>query len=209
MWLCLVAGASGAAPRLLDEAVAIVNGRVVTRSELDFEARVLLVRSGGVAAADAELDDALLAKVLDAVIGERLELAEAEKLKAWRVDPEDVQSALEAFKSRFVTRAQFDAFLERHEATAGELGALLERSLRVQRAFDGKLRLRSQVTEAEALATQAGRPDLEGLALEPLRAKLAQERYVTLVEQELKGLRKPGVVRLLGPFARRSDGGSR
>lgn len=187
--------------------MAVVAGRVITASELEFEARVLLIRAGGIEAATAPLERELLAKVLDAVIGERLVVAEADKLKAWRVDPQQLTEAVEAFRARFATRAELDAFLERSEMTPEELSAVLERGLRVQRALDGKLRLRAQVSEAQAIATQAERRELHGLPIAAVRQKLQDERLVALVNDELKALRKPGTVKLLGAFAPHRDGG--
>src|SRR6478736_150818 len=47
---------AGAEPTVIDRSVALVNGQVMTLSELDFEARVLLIYAGGTEAATAPLD---------------------------------------------------------------------------------------------------------------------------------------------------------
>src|SRR5262249_60452301 len=62
--LWLLAGAAGAqtsqaapAATVIDRTVAVVDGRVITLSELDFEARVGLIQGGGIASAQGPLDD--------------------------------------------------------------------------------------------------------------------------------------------------------
>ena len=61
----LFGGFGVAQPRVLDRSVAQVDGRVITYSELQFEARILLVQAGGTEAAFAPLPDETLRKVLD------------------------------------------------------------------------------------------------------------------------------------------------
>src|SRR2546423_10907256 len=72
--------------RVVDRAVALVAGQVITQSELEVETRVALIQAGGVEAATAALDDAALKASLDEVITERLENAEADKLQAYPLD---------------------------------------------------------------------------------------------------------------------------
>src|SRR5687767_5349565 len=75
-----------AQPKLIDRSVALIDGRVLTLSELRFEARVLLIHGGGVEAAFRDLDFTTLRSVLDSVIGQRLEIAEADKLTAYPLE---------------------------------------------------------------------------------------------------------------------------
>src|SRR5262245_14618602 len=99
---CLTTGAlaaeTSADSRVYDRAVALVEGRVLTQSELEFEARVALVQRGGVAAVTAELDAETLRNALDFAIGQRLQVFEAEKLRALPVDAKDVEAAVRAFR---------------------------------------------------------------------------------------------------------------
>jgi hypothetical protein len=191
----------GGATLYEDRAVAVIDGHVLTWSELEFETRVLLIRAGGVEAATRPLDLDILKKGLETVIGQRLVSAEADKLRAFSLEDGEVETALQGFERQFADRGAYQAFLLRHEMDEASLGAVLMRSLRTQRVFDGKLRLRAQVSEAEAKRLQLSRADLKDLPLPLLRQKVFNERYTELIANELKTLRKQARVRLLGAFA--------
>jgi hypothetical protein len=186
---------------VLDQAVASVEGKVITASQLDFEARVLLINAGGIEAAFAPLDHEVLTKSLNAVLDQRLATLEADKIDAYAVDVADVDKAINAFRARFATDERFRLFLERQEADMNDLGQVLRRSLRAQRAIDGRLRLKAQVSEAEARQYQAQHPSLKEQPLELVRQQLFTHRFQTLMRDELKAARKQADVRLLGPFA--------
>ncbi len=192
--------------RLLDRSVALIDGRVLTLSELQFEARVLLIHRGGVEAAFRELDHSTLRSVLDLVIGQRLEMAEADKLKAYPLEEGELERAMETFSARLGGAPQLNSFLKATDADESSLALVLSRMLRTERVFEGKLKLKAQVSEAEAKNLQVERPDLQGLALPALRQKLFNERFKALAAAELASVRKAGSVRLLGPFADRFNG---
>lgn len=213
-WLLVFLATAGvvlADGRLIDRSVALVDGQVLTLSELDFEARVLLIQAGGVEAAFAPLEQSLLRKALDSVIGQRLETAEADKLKAYPLEEGELERALASFTAALGGPPQFERFLKQYEADESMLTVVLARTLRTQRVLDGKLRLRAQVSEAEARRIQGERADLKGLPLPAVRQKLFTERFTALTATELAAARKAGSVRLLGPFAGGvgADGGAR
>lgn len=203
--LCAVAAVAQPAPRVLDRAVASVQGKVISASQLEFEARVLLVNAGGVQAAFAPLDHEALESGLRAIIDQRLALLEADKLEAYPLEPGELERAIAAFRARFESEARFAAFLAQHEAALEDLAEVLRRSLRAQRALEGKLRLRAQVPEREARAVQAVRPELRDAPLEDVRAMLVQQRFAELVKKELAEQRRQVDVRLLGPYAPKAD----
>lgn len=192
--------------RVLDRAVASIEERVITASQLDFEARVLLVNAGGVNAAFAPLDQPVLESSLRLMIDQRLAVLEADKLEAWPLEPGELEKAIADFRARFDGEATFVRFLQLHEADLGDLGEVLRRNLRAQRALEGKLRLRAQVGEAEAKRYQAAHPELKNSAPEQVRALLAQKKFGELVKQELQEQRRQSDVRLLGPFAPKPSG---
>ena len=210
-WLFLVwfqAAAALAAPdagvparRVVDRAVAAVEGRVITASQLDFEARVLLINAGGVEAATAPLDEETLRRSLQALIDQRLATLEADKLEAFPVEQEELDRAVTAFKGRFPGQARFREFLERHDAELADLQQVLRRSLRAQRALEGKLRLKAQVSEAEARLHRSQHPELKEVPLDALRQRLFAQRFQALVREELEQQRRQVDVRLLGPYA--------
>lgn len=203
--LCAVTALGQPAPRVLDRAVASVQGKVIAASQLEFEARVLLVNAGGVQAAFAALDQEALSSSLRAIIDQRLALLEADKLEAYPLEPGELERAIAAFRARFESEARFAAFLAQHEASLDDLAEVLRRSLRAQRALEGKLRLRAQVSEREARAVQAGRPALRDVPLEDVRAMLVQQRFAELVKKELAEQRRQVDVRLLGPYAPKAE----
>ncbi len=194
-------GGEDGAGILIDRAVALVNDRVLTLSQLDFDTRVLLVEAGGVEAAFAPLDEATLKKGLDTLIGQLLETAEADKLNAFPLEEGELQKAVDGFEQRLGGGAALGRFLEAHEADTSALAAVLGRALRTQRVVDAKVRLKAVVSEAEARRWQDAHPEARGLPLAAVRNKLFAQRYQEQVVQELKQIRKGASVRLLGPFA--------
>ena len=195
-------GDAGAPPRIvLDQAVASVEGKVITASQLDFEARVLLVNAGGLEAAFAPLDHEVLSKSLNAVLDQRLATLEADKIDAYAVDQAEVDKAITTFRGRFATDERFRLFLERHETDMNDLGQVLRRTLRAQRAIDGRLRLKAQVSESEARQYPSQHPELREQPIEAVRQKLFSQRFALLMREELNQARRQADVRLLGPYA--------
>jgi hypothetical protein len=210
-WLAVflfLPGFGAADTTILDRSVALIDGQVLTQSELDFEARILLVQAGGVTAAFAPLDDSTLRKVLDSVISQRLETAEADKLKAYPLEEGELDRAMGSFVTALGGPKELDRFLKQHEADESMLAVVIARTLRTQRVLDGKLRLKAQVSEAEAKRLQADRGDLKGLSVPAVRQKLFAERFTTLTASELAAVRKASAVRLLGPYSAGADGGA-
>lgn len=193
------------APRVIDRAVASIEGKVIASSQLQFEARVLLVNAGGLQAAFAALDQEVLEASLRAVVDQRLALLEADKLEAYPLEPGELERAIAAFRGRFESESRFADFLAAHEADLNDLAEVLRRSLRAQRALDGKLRLRAQVSEGEAKAWRASHPELSDAPIEKVRAMLVQQRFGELVKKELEDRRRQVDVRLLGPFAPKQE----
>ncbi len=190
-------------PQIIDRAVASIEGKVITASQLEFEARVLLVSAGGVQAAFAPLDHDVLEASLRAVVDQRLALLEADKLEAYPLDPGELERAIASFRARFESEARFADFLAAHEADLNDLAEVLRRSLRAQRALEGKLRLRAQVSEGEAKGYRAAHEELKDTPIEKVRAMLVQQRFGDLVKKELADRRRQVDVRLLGPFSPR------
>jgi hypothetical protein len=208
VWALLLPAVGLAGGQVVDRSVAMVNSQVVTLSELDFEARVLLIYAGGVEAATAELDMAVLKDSLEEIISHRLLSAEAEALGAYPLEDGEIEAALKRFKGRFQTQGEWQAFLDRHEAEEASVVVALQRLLRAQRVLDGKLRLKAQVSEAEARRYVAEHDELSAMPLSAVRQKLYADRFKTLARAEVKQARKNAKVRLLGPFSVGYDGGS-
>ncbi len=185
----------------MDRVVAAVEGQVITLSQLEFEARVLLVNAGGVGAAFSPLDRDVLAKSLTAIVDQRLVTLEADKLDAYPLEAGELERAVSSFRGRFASEARFREFLEAHEAEASDLREVLRRSLRAQRVLEGKLRLKAQVSQIEARQYASQRPELKGVPLDVVQKRLFLQRFQGLVKDELAQQRRQVDVRLLGPFA--------
>lgn len=194
-------GSAVAEPIVFDRAVASIEGRVITYSQLQFEARVLLVSAGGKEAAFAPLDRPALESSLKAMIDQRLALIEADKLEAYPLEPGELERSIASFRSKFDSEDRFALFLQQHEADLTDLAEVLKRSLRAQHALEGKLRLRAQVSEGDARAWQLEHPESKELPLESVRAMLVQKRFGELARKELADQRRSVDVRLLGPFS--------
>ncbi len=195
---------------VIERVVALIDGRVLTLSELEFEARVALIQRGGVQAATAPLDDQALRGALELAIGERLETDAADKLQAFPPEEGEVDAAVRTFQAKFDTEAQFSGFLQRHQADVQELAAVLARRLRAEKILDSKIRLRARVSEAEVKRYyEEHQSELSGTYEElrsKLREKLVRDRYAALASEELSQIRKGVDVRLVAPFARAQSG---
>lgn len=185
----------------------VFEGIVITLSQLEFEARIslisgMVVRKGiGMRAAFAPIDQPVLEASLRAAIDQRLALLEANELNAYPLEPGELNAEVANFRERFDSEAAFAQFLENHEATLDDLAEVLRRSLRAQRALEGKLRLRAQVAESEARLWRNEHPEMKDVPLDKIRSMLMQQKFGELVKKELTEQRKVVDVRLLGPFS--------
>ena len=74
-----------------------------------------------------ELDHTTLRSVLDSVIGQRLEIAEADKLKAYPLEEGELDRAMERFSLRLGGSEGLEAFLKASDADASSLALVLSR----------------------------------------------------------------------------------
>lgn len=197
---------SAAERKVLDRVVAVVEGAVLTLSELEFETRVFLLERGGIQADAATLGEDTLREALELVISQRLQVLDADRLQAFQVDAADVEARVEGLRGRLGGEGAFQAFLARHDADLAQLRSVLERSARAERILDSRIRLRAQVSEAEVRRYyEAHAGDLSGnyeAVRTALQQKLARERYARLAAAELAQVREAAQVRLVAPFAR-------
>jgi hypothetical protein len=191
---------------VIDRAVAVVDGQLITLSELEFEARVGLIQRGGTRGAEDPLNDEARRSALQLSIVERLETAEADKLHAFVLEESEVEAAVREFRARFENEAAFSRFLARNDVDLQQLGALLGRRIRAAKALDSKIRLRSSISDSETRRhfdehrADFNHPYTE--VREQIQQKLFRDRYNERVKAELKQMRKQADVRLIAPFAR-------
>lgn len=189
-----------AEPAVLDRSVASVDGRVVTQSQLDFETRVLLINAGGADAATAPLSFDDLKKGLELVIDQRVTTLEADKLDAYQLEAGESEKLVARFRDAIGGDAPLRRFLDDHEAELNDVAQVLRRSVRSGRVLDGRLRLKAQVSEADARRYQSEHPEMKGKPVMQVRELLFANRFKEMVRQELRAARKSVDVRLLGPF---------
>lgn len=204
-------GVAAEAPRAtegreIDRVVAIIEGQVLTRSELEFETRVAFIERGAVQAAFAPLDDETLRGALELVIGQRLQVLSADRLEAFPAEQAEVEDRLDRFRQRFESAEAFQAFLARSGADTRHLIEVLKRNVRAERILDSRIRLKAQVSEAEVKRYfeqhESEYPQGFGAVKAQLRDKLFQERYKALAAEELAQVRDSAQVRRVAPFAR-------
>jgi len=188
--------------QLLDEVVAVVEAHSITLSEVTAETRVRLAESQGPAAASITLDRRILGASLRKTIEERVVLSEMQRLKLFDVDSAEVEALVARLRTKFPSRADYDAFTRSIELTDDEIGAILARELRVARYLDNRLNLAAQLRESELLDATRGK-NLSDAEREQLREQLAAEKYQRLLRELLADLRRRASVRVLDPL----DGG--
>jgi hypothetical protein len=186
----------------LDEAVASVDGKVITATQLEFEARVLLINAGGARAAFETLDQEVKKSSLLAIIDQKVATLESDRLGTLEIDQSELDSAIARFREFFEGDSEFRIFLDRHEADLSDVAEVLKRGLRAQRALEGRLKLKAQVSESEAKKYRSERPELSEVSIETVKQRLFALRFASLARTELKNARKQADVRLLGPFAK-------
>lgn len=187
----------------LAESVALVVGeRVVTRSELEVEARLVLVASGGVNAAFAELDAQTIASVQAYLVNQLLILQEVERLGVFEVDADEASRELALLRQRFPSRQSFEIFLQSQDVTFDRVRATLERNLRVKRYLDTRVKMSVNVTDADVRTFFEGHrkrfrdQPLERVR-EVIRGYLFEQRYKDAVQDLMARLRRNGEVQIL------------
>ncbi len=192
----------------LDEVVAVIRTStgatptVVTLSRLSEEARIALVSRGALGAAAAPLDRPALRAALDWLVDQTVLVEEAARLDVFQVEPAEVAAEVRRFQGRFATPGDYRAFLARNDLAEEELGAVLRRTLRVERYVQGRLSRAVRVTDVDiegfwrAHAQELGRRPLEEQR-GAIRARLAEDRTRAELKGLLAELRGRAEVRLL------------
>ena len=187
----------------------------ITASELDFEARVDLIRQGGIAASSGSLDDEVLARTLDYVIGQDLAMLEIQRLKIEEPEAQEVDRELKSFQRQFPSAAAYQAFLGRFDpgdprGAEDALVAILKRDLKVAKYFDRRIRLLARVDEVEVKKYIAEHPqELAAMdrqsAMDLVRTKLTRERATEVTRREMDAIRERHrfEVQLIARFAHR------
>jgi hypothetical protein len=193
--------------RVIDEVVAVIEGQVLTRSELEFETRVEFIQRGAVQAAFEPLDEETLRAGLEQAINVRLQVLSADRLEALPAELEEVEARLARFRDRFEREQAFRGFLARWGADVKLLTEVLGRQVRAGRILDSRIRPRLEVvsdTDAQRYYQQHASEFPEGFPAVKLliQNKLKKEQYDRLAVEDVNQLRASAQVRRVAPFAR-------
>ncbi|CAM3425194.1 hypothetical protein G4177_35590 [Corallococcus sp. ZKHCc1 1396] len=193
--------------RVVDRVVAVIEGQVLTQSELEMEARVALIQRGAVQVAALPLDEQTLQGALELSINQRLQVLSADRLQAFPAEPSEVEARLDALRARLGGEEGLRRFLARHDVSREALAAVLARGLRAERILDSRVRLKAQVSEAEVRHHYDEHRDVypgdfDQAARTAIREQLVRARYGELAAQALAEVRKSAQVRRVAPFAR-------
>lgn len=194
--------AAGGMGPIAEEIVLTTGDRFVTLSDLELEARVVLVTGGGVEAAFAPISAEAVDSVLDFLVNQLLILAEVERLQVFEVTGEEVQAEVERFVSAFPDRNTFDAFLAAQDVGVERIAAIFRRNLRVQRFLESRVRLTVRVEDEEVAAFHAENADrFPGRSLdevrEVIRGHLFRQRFEAAVTSLVGDLRRRSEVVIL------------
>jgi hypothetical protein len=192
--------------RLAEEVVAVVRtrggeARIITLTKVSEEGRIALVARGGIEAASARLDGAVLRASLDWYVDQLLLLEEAVRLQVFEVERAAALAELARFKAEFPAPKDYKAFLFEIDVTEEELLATLRRSLRVRRYLESRLgRLRATPADVEAwyaahAAELGGRPLVE--VADEISARLSASRADAETKTLLSDLRGRADIRVL------------
>ncbi len=175
--LSLAAAAPPAAPgdELVDSVVAHVGRRVITKTEVELEAAVLLVQQAGEAGLAARIDGQFFRRVLDTMIVQ--ELLDIAARRRGMIAPEaDVAKAMARFALRFSGMDRYRAFLVERRVSEEEIRAILRRSLRVDALLQDEFSVRPvRVTEAEQQERGPGGAAAAADLLEAKRSRRIQQ----------------------------------
>jgi len=157
--LCL-ADLSGAADKKPGEAnVALVNGKPITRAELDRETTVVLrnLANRGETPNDERTGE-IRKNVLEGLIGSEL-LAQEAKKKGIKVDQAAVTGRFDAIKARFPNKEEFRSALAKGDHTEASIKAVIEKGLLIQEFINKEFVEKTIVTPEESKAFYSSNPE--------------------------------------------------
>ncbi len=137
---------AAAEPQIVDRIVAVVDNRVVTRSDLN-RYQALFANGGG-----TESD------LLRSVIDERLLLVEAQKFEIPEPSAADVRAATEAIAQQLGGRDRLDAALNRVGMVPPDLTRAVQAHLRIQRLLQQRVEFFLFVAPSEVETYVDGHP---------------------------------------------------
>ena len=128
---------------LIDRVEAVVNGKVITKSEVDRSVRIEAMRRG---VSGSQGIAGIRSEVLDALINRILLLEEARKFNLVQVGAEEVDAAVDSIIKRYASREEFKRYLQREDMTEDELRAEIGEQILALKYVDRRVRYFIRVT---------------------------------------------------------------
>jgi hypothetical protein len=201
------AGAGGGMPQrheLVDRVMATVGKDVVTLSDLERQARVLLVMRGGPQALSGLADPAFASGVLEYLVNQLLVLQEMRKQgsPSQGLREDAVAGEMRQFSGKFESPAAYRRFLAQADLTEESLRDLLLKGRRIEKFLAERSKSASEVTEDEAEEQyEKNKAAWQGKgmddAIQEIRETLGRQRSEKFVREYLEDLRGRYEVRVL------------
>lgn len=190
---CLAGAASG---EIIDRVLAVVNGSVITLSDVDAARRFGLI--------EAEPGD--LRSAIERTIERRLALVEVERYAPPEPSASRLDDAVAAARARFASADAFEAALRETGVTLEQLRRHLRDGLRLQTYEQQRFGLAIHPTEEDVRAFYQANPDRFRRGGAPVsldevrdevRSALIQERAAGAIREWLAGLRRRAEIRIV------------
>jgi len=183
----------------------MVDRTVITLGEVEAEARIVLVRRGGLAGAHREVDDGLRAAVLQYLINQVVILAEARRLQLFQVTDQEIATELLQIESAFRDRDAYLSFLDANGLTEEDVREIVHRDVRVAKFLNSRVQMVARLDVADLRSYFAAhQEDFEGRSFEEVRGeiegRLGRERHAAAVREWLGDLKARAEIRVLRPF---------
>ncbi len=191
-------------PRLADRIAAVVEGEIITLSDLHW-----LVRYRNMPVPESpDLRREFYRQMLDQLIDEELIAREAERTPGIEVTPTEVDQRLDQYRSQFASEEEFQDRLSEMQVSLGDLRLLTRRQLAVYRYL--KLRIEPFIIvlpdEIETYYRQSLVPELEAnsqpvpsleMFEEEIRQILSVQKTTREIDLWVSGQRRKSDIRIL------------
>lgn len=194
------AGAGPAAAEIIDRVVAVVEGAIITQSDVSAARRLGLVTAGQAMGAPVRDAPAERTSVRDALVERQLVVAEVDRYAPPEPAEVDVAASFEAVRRR-VGAAEVDVVLRETGWSDAELRRYLRDTLRIEAYLQQRFGTiepgEAEVQEYYAAHAADFRPRTLPEAREAVVAAIARERRTALIHEWVAGLRRRANIRIL------------
>jgi hypothetical protein len=195
---------------LVEAIVATVDQAVITLSEVESEARIILIRRGGVRGASGSIDNSLRAAVLQYLVNQEVILNEARRLQMFQVNDEELERELEQVRRQFATKQQFDQFLIDNGLTQDDIAEIIRRDLRVAKFLRSRVQMMTRMDSVELRAYyDEHHSEFADMSFAQARGlieeRLGRDRHDKAIRAWVEELKQRANIRLLRSFTVESE----